>query len=71
MIYYRCLTLVNVNSPISLLNYISIYLLKEKELFLDWRVQVRMITKAFSLKKLNSVHLGVVETEQNQFRKVG
>ena len=29
-----------------------------------------MITKAFRLKKLNSVHLGVVETEQNQFRKV-
>ena len=33
-------------------------------------VRVRMITKAFSLKKLKSVHLGVVKTEQNQFRKV-
>ena len=73
MIKYRCLTpspAVNVNSPFSFLNYISIYLFKEKELLLSCRLQVRMITKAFSLKKLNSVHLGVVETEQNQFRKV-
>ena len=74
MIKYRCLTpspAVNVNSPFSFLNYISIYLFKEKELLLSCRLQVRMITEAFSLKKLNSVHLGVVETEQNQFRKVG
>ena len=74
MIKYRCLTPsppVNVNSPFSFLNYISIYLFKEKELLLSCRLQVRMITEAFSLKKLNSVHLGVVETEQNQFRKVG
>ena len=71
MIKYRGGLPVNVNSPNSLLHYISIYLLKEKELLLNFRIRVRMITEAFSLKKLNSVHLGVVETEQNQFRKVG
>ena len=71
MIKYRGGPPVNVNSPNSLLHYISIYLLEEKELLLNFGIRVRMITEAFSLKKLNSVHLGVVETEQNQFRKVG
>ena len=71
MIKYRGGLPVNVNSPNSLLYYISIYLLEEKELLLNFRIRVRMITEAFSLKKLNLVHLRVVETEQNQFRKVG